>query len=170
MSHSQILEHITNCMDFALPEAVHANIHDAPPPPLTTYEHIRQYLFIEDKPTHKEAWFIDLGGIRNHFTERDHFRTAGGEFHLATSLRIRGLYSNFQSIDRNITPAEHYRQSYREQWTQAQKISLTLAANRRVPGTSANLMLFKCQVLPYWFSEIFLFVADLNVEVLAIES
>ena len=160
-----ITDHITSCLELVLPDHVHPNIHDAPPPPLLNWEHIREFLDIDLRPTHKEAWFMDFRGTRNHFTPRDHFRTVGEQHHLTDTLSIRGLYSNFNPATED-TPASTFQSSYQAQWLQTQKIALTLAANRRVPGLAVTLMLIKTQVVPIWFGEIFLFAADLSVEVL----
>lgn len=163
-----ITAHLVNCLEEALPPAVHGNIHDEPPPPLLTQEHIVTFLKVAEQAKLKEAWFMDFLGSRNQFSRRDKFRTTAGWHHLTDSVMIRGIYSNFDTTGHPGTAA-FYERSYIEAWQKAQKISLALAANRRIPGIDTNIMLVRNAVSPIRYGELMLFTIDVAAELLTME-
>ena len=83
------LTNIQTLLERVLESAGCPNVNDEPPPPLTTWEGIHEYLTYQSGGNLlTEVWFVDRPDLR---TDNSSYRTAPGSYYNRQSWEIMGL-------------------------------------------------------------------------------
>lgn len=143
-----------------------ANIRNRDPAPIVDWEQFIAYLKVESDTRHPwwEAWYTDVLGVRNMINDRDHFRTAGGDFHIVEDAEVKGWYADY-----GVGMEPQWEKSYRNILQRCMAVGLTIAANREFhEDSSKDIARWSFEIAPARIGDFFLFEATISVATLQI--